>query len=256
MVETSEVTNASDNNEAEPLELAVVMPVYNEEECIAGVVRDWLSMLEKTGVSARMIVLNDGSKDGTADALAAFAGDGRVEVINKANSGHGPTILVGYRRAVEIAPWVFQIDSDDELKPAAFPRLWSKRTRYDALFGSRYGRDQNIARGFISAVSRLTVRLFFKRGVRDVNVPYRLMRAYLLRQVIEQLPPDIFAPNVIISGALARGGARIYNMPVVHEGRKTGAVSIVKWKLWKAAFKSFRQTLCYRPTVQLKRRKA
>lgn len=230
------------------------MPVYNEGEVIAQVVRSWVDALSALDISFRVLVLNDGSKDDTAEKLQAFADDARVEVINKANSGHGPTITVGYRRACEIARWVFQVDSDDEMSPDYFAKLWNKRDKYDAIFGIRQNREQNFGRSFISAASRLTVRFFFRRGVRDVNVPYRLMRADLLQQVVNAIPDDIFAPNVIISGAFARGGARLTNIPVPHEGRKTGAVSIVKWKLWKSAFKAFGQSVRHRPRVKMTKR--
>jgi glycosyltransferase involved in cell wall biosynthesis len=226
------------------------MPVYNEEGCIVEVVREWNQALKALGISYRMIVLNDGSKDGTAQALASFAGEDAIHIVNKANSGHGPTILQGYAQAVDMARWVFQCDSDDEMKPSHFRELWEKREQFDALFGVRSGREQNGGRKLISAVSRLTVGAIFGHGVHDVNVPYRLMRASWLRQIIAQIPAKTFAPNVIISGALVKSGARVYNHAVPHEGRRTGTASIVKWKLWRAAIKSFGQTMRCRPSIQ------
>jgi glycosyltransferase involved in cell wall biosynthesis len=230
-------------------DLALVMPVYNEEECIADVVRSWRQMLAGLGARFLMIVLNDGSKDRTAEVLEPFSGDESIRVINKPNSGHGPTILEGYRLAVDRARWVFQCDSDNEMAPDGFPALWQARRDYDALFGYRAGRRQGFGRKVISMGSRATVRLLSKRGVEDVNTPYRLIRSDLLREIIAQIPRDTFAPNVIISGAIARAGLRVLNVPVPHQSRKTGTVSIMKWKLWKAAFRSFWQTLRCRPVV-------
>jgi dolichol-phosphate mannosyltransferase len=233
------------------LDLALVMPVYNEEACIAQVVQSWRDALAALGIRFRLIVLNDGSHDGTREALAPFEGDPAVTVIHKSNSGHGPTILMGYRQAVEMAPWVFQCDSDEEMSPEHFPPLWKSRKAYDVLFGTRQGRRQNAARRIISAGSRLTVRLLFGKGVVDVNTPYRLMRSDLLKVILTQIPEDTFAPNIIISGTLARAGARIWNYPVPHEGRRTGTASIVKWKLWKSAWKALWQTLRCRPALDI-----
>lgn len=232
-----------------PLDLAVVMPVYNEQDCIAGVVESWRRELTSLGISYHILVLNDGSTDGTAARLQSFAGAPDVRVTNKANSGHGPTILMGYHRAIDLADWVFQCDSDDEMKPEHFASLWSERGRYDALFGMRLNREQNLGRRIISAVSRLTVQILFGKGVVDVNVPFRLIKAELLGQIVRQIPPDTFAPNVIIAGSIAKGRLRIYNHPIPHESRKTGTVSIVRWKLWKSAFRSLLQTLRCRPVV-------
>lgn len=229
--------------------LTLVMPVYNEEECIVDVVHSWKSMLSGLSIDFIMLVINDGSCDKTAEALLAFEGDEHVKVVNKPNSGHGPTILSGYHKAVDMSEWVFQTDSDGEMGAEYFPELWAKCDSYDALIGIRSGRLQNTGRKLISSISRLAVKLLFGTGVADVNAPYRLMRSSLLKQIVCQIPDDTFAPNVIISGAFAKSGARILNSPVPHECRRTGSVSIVRWKLWKAAFKSLIQTLKCRPSI-------
>ena len=228
-------------------ELAVVMPVYNEEECIVGVIRSWREHLNAQGIDHILLIYNDGSKDRTAEVLQQFNTDSRVRVTNKPNSGHGPTILTGYEEAVQLAPWVFQCDSDDELRAEDFPKLWTAREQYDALFGVRTDRQQAWNRRLISGCSRTTVRWLFGGGVRDVNVPFRLIRAPLLTEIIQKIPPDTFAPNIIIAGAVARRPVRIANIPVRNHPRCTGQPSIADWRLWKYAFRSFRQTLTCRP---------
>jgi glycosyltransferase involved in cell wall biosynthesis len=233
-------------------ELALVMPVYNEEACINEVVLSWHSELTNLGINFVMIVLNDGSRDQTEEKLAQYSEYSRIKVINKKNTGHGPTILQGYHMGAELAEWVFQVDSDDEMKPIYFKELWSRRQDYDALFGFRQGREQSISRSFISYVSRATIRIVFGKGILDVNTPYRLMRSPLLKEIIIRIPDDTFAPNIIISGEFSVSGIRKYNHPVPHEGRKTGNVSIVKWNLWKAVFKSFVQTITYKLVVSKK----
>ncbi|PQV64366.1 Glycosyl transferase family 2 [Abditibacterium utsteinense] len=229
-----------------PLDLMLVMPVYNEEACIEGVVASWRDKLSEMQLDFALLILNDGSKDQTARALECFQNDARIRVINKANSGHGPTILQGYRIAVEAADWVFQCDSDDEMKPESFPKLWAKREKYDALFGTRALREQEPARRLLSAGSRAVVRLFFGRGVRDVNTPYRLMRSKVFRPIVLAIPDDTFAPNILISGVLSKRRARIHNALVPHENRKTGEVSLTSAKVWKVAAKSLRQTLSFK----------
>lgn len=227
-------------------ELALVMPVYNEEACIKAVVDSWLAELDRLGIDFRMIILNDGSRDATATKLALFSTNGRIQVINKENSGHGPTILQGYRLAIAQAEWVFQVDSDDEMEAAHFESLWKLRGEYAALFGFRSGRQQNAGRRLISSVSRLSVNLLFGRGVVDVNTPYRLIRSNALKKIVAMIPDDTFAPNILISGALAASRQPVLNLPIPHEGRKSGQVSIVKWRLWKAAACSLLQTLVFR----------
>lgn len=226
-------------------ELALVMPVYNEEACIVEVVQSWHRELNRLGIDFVMLVLNDGSKDGTASQLAQFSANKQIVVINKTNSGHGPTILQGYRQAVSDAVWVFQTDSDDEMSPACFAQLWQRREEYAALFGFREGRSQNLGRRLISSVSRLAVGLLFGAGITDVNTPYRLIRSDILAQIIATIPDDTFAPNILISGVIASSHLPVLNLPVPHEGRKSGTVSIVRWRLWRAAARSLLQTIAF-----------
>jgi glycosyltransferase involved in cell wall biosynthesis len=222
-------------------ELAVVMPVHNEEACVAQVVESWLSVLTDLQVNFLLIVLDDGSTDNTAKTLDRFADDTRVCIVHQANAGHGPTIIRGYRQATNAADWVFQCDSDNEMSPESFSLLWEQRSDYDAVFGYRQGRQQSQGRSLVSFCSRLTVRLLFGAGVRDVNTPYRLIRSTVLEPIIERVPPDTFAPNILISGAIARAGVPILNIPVPCRPRQSGC-SINTWKLSKGSIRSFAQT--------------
>ena len=186
-------------------ELTIVMPVYNEQDAIEGVVEEWMVELDRLNIRCEFRLYNDGSRDHTAERLERLKGrHPQLVVINKPNEGHGPTILRGYRETM--APWVFQTDSDGEMPASCFSELWNRREDYDALFGIRAGRVQNVRRKLISLVSRCTVAVFFGKGVLDVNTPYRLIRSSLMKSIVTQIPNDTFAPNVIISGALARAG--------------------------------------------------
>lgn len=228
--------------------LAIVIPVYNEEGAIAAVLQKWVSKLDDMDISYSINAYNDGSKDHTAEILAQSASEfpGKISVCNKPNSGHGPTILKGYNdTAAHGYSWVFQIDSDDEMGPESFDQLWAQRENYDFLVGIRDGRKQQLPRKIISFVSRLCVRIFYGKSVWDVNTPYRLMRVSEFSNIFKNIPADTFAPNVIISGMAARKKMRCFEMPVPQRDRQTGEVSIKKWKLLKAAMKSFRQTIFF-----------
>ena len=162
-------------------------------------------------------------------------------VTRQENAGHGPTVLRGYREAR--GRWVFQIDSDNEMGPESFPDFWSRRDQYDFLVARRDGRQSPFVRRVISAFSRLTVRLAFGRSVWDVNCPYRLMRREALLHLVARVPESAFAPNVILSGLAAQAGLRLGEYPVRHQGRKTGKVSLFGLRAWKAAWRSFRETV-------------
>ena len=217
--------------------LCVVMPVYNERDAIGPVLEKWHAALDGLGIDFEIRPYNDGSKDDTLAVMEATAGrlDRRVAVRNKPNGGHGNTILTGYREAAADGfDWVFQIDSDDEMGPEKFGELWERRNEYDFLVGIRDGRRQALPRKVVSFVSRLCVRIFYGKGVWDVNTPYRLMRVSAFRGFYAAIPLTTFAPNVILSGLAARHRLRMFEMPVPQHDRTTGEVSIKKWKLLKS----------------------
>ncbi|MCX6545568.1 MAG: glycosyltransferase family 2 protein [Acidobacteria bacterium] len=230
------------------LDLVVVMPVYNEEACISGVIDAWLDVLDRLGARTQLRVINDGSTDGTRAALDACQTDARVCVVHKSNSGHGQTILSGYRAALSAADWVFQVDSDGELGAGDLETFWRARERWDGVFGIRVNRAQSAGRAVVSSVSRAIVRVCFGATVADVNVPYRLMRTSVLADFLDRIPSTSFAPNVMISGEYARRKLRVLNLPVVHQPRQTGTSSIASWRLYRKAARAAIETLRYRFT--------
>ena len=235
--------------------LCVVIPVYNEQSVIGSVLEKWNSALNSLGIDYEIRSYNDGSKDNFLSVMhdAALRLGRRIKVIDKPNGGHGNSILTGYRDAAEDGfDWVFQVDSDDEMGPEKFGELWAKRGDYDFLVGRRDGRKQAFPRKIVSFISRLCVRLFYGKSIWDVNTPYRLMRISAFRDCLEKIPLTTFAPNVILSGIAARNGLRCFELPVPQHDRTTGEVSIKKWKLLKAAAKSFWQTIWFaKPLVFL-----
>ena len=224
-------------------ELTVVMPVYNEEASLPACAASWLDALDQLGIDYRLLVINDGSSDGTQVALDELSATERVDALSKANEGHGPTILRGYRLGVATSEWVFQVDSDDEIPASAFAALWAERHGVDAVFGRRTGRDQSADRAFITKIAALTTRTLFGARAQDANVPFRLMRSSALAPVLDRLPDDTFAPNIVISGVLSRDPATFAEVPVPHQHREAGEVSIVGFGALKAAARSFIQTL-------------
>ena len=226
------------------LDLCAVMPVYNEEEIVGKVAENWLEVLDGLGIDYELVAIVDGATDASAQVLRSVAErHPRLVVELKPNSGHGPTILRGYRRGVTTAEWVFQTDSDDEMPAAAFSKLWDLRHDVGAVIGIRTSRTQSPGRRAISRLARITARAAFGCRLADVNCPYRLMRSSTLAPLLVPIPDDTFAPNVVLSGMLARSGARIAELPIPHHDRTTGMVSILGWRAFRAALRSFGQTV-------------
>lgn len=230
-------------SEHDRIELAVVMPVYNERQLVEGTIDSWFALLASTAVDYRILVLDDGSTDGTTEVLQDLTlRNDRLSLRVKVNEGHGATVLAGYREAVTLADWVFQVDSDDEIPASEFTQLWAARSEVDAVLGFRTGRGQGAARLLVTRVARLSVRALFGKKVRDANCPFRLMRSSALAPLLARMPREMFAPNVPITGALAARGSFI-ELPVAHRERAAGESSLVGVGMLLQAATAARQTL-------------
>jgi glycosyltransferase involved in cell wall biosynthesis len=219
--------------------------VYNEQGIIAEVLESWSKELKRLDINFLMHVYDDGSKDDSLAIITEYAtNDKNIVVHKKENTGHGPTILLGYLENSNVE-WIFQTDSDNEIATEFFENFWAKRDGFDLLIGHRVGRISTLSRKFVSSAARVLVRLFYGKGVIDVNCPYRLMRSAAFRQTFRKIPPETFAPNVILSGITCKKKYRILEIPVDSRRRTTGVVSIRKARLLNAALRSLFQTILF-----------
>ena len=208
-----------------PPELAVVMPVYNEEASAASVMAEWQAELTRLGISYLLLPVNDGSRDRTGEVLRrlAAANPGLVHVIEQANAGHGRACRAGYDLAVAgDAAWVLQIDSDGQCDPSFFAAFWERRHDADCLFGVRTTRDDGLVRTLLSLGCRAVMSIFCGMDLRDANVPYRLIRAPALAAALGRIPADFDMQNVALTLALRRERALRWAYVPIHFRHRQG----------------------------------
>ena len=222
-------------------DLAVVIPVYNEEKSIKNCVDSWSRVLSSLEISYVLLILNDGSWDETERVLSELPPIESLTIIHKRNEGHGPTILQGYIHATETAEWVLQVDSDNEITPEVFHNFWNSRHGQEAVLGFRTGRKQSFVRGVISRVAKSITGTLYNCHLRDVNIPFRLIRSDVLAPIIARIPRNTFAPNIVISGALTRIGATITELPVPFQPRAHGEASLNDVSAFTNAIRAFFQ---------------
>lgn len=231
--------------------LSIVMPAYNEEDCIEKVVESWTDFLKKKFPNDKttLIVINDGSKDSTGEILNKLsATNSRLTVINQKNGGHGNAVVNGYKKAVELeSQHIFQTDSDDQFVTDDFDKLWSKRKESKFILGYREIRHDATVRLFITKVLRGTISTIYGTFILDSNIPFRLIEGNFLKKLLQQLPdPEPFAPNIFLAVMAKKSGQKLFDIPITHKDRETGTVSIVKWNLWKVCIRSFKELLNFR----------
>lgn len=230
-----------------PRELLVVLPVYNEEGSLATVLEEWTQELDGAGIDYDLLLMDDGSTDGTLTVLKRWARereDGRIEVVTRANRGHGRTCLEGYRHAcLRGIPWVFQIDSDGQCDPAFFRAVWDKRRGHDVVYGHRVERRDGWKRVLASALVRIVVKLGSGANCTDANVPYRLMTTDGLLPILESIPAEFVLANIALTVQLNRAGWREATVPIVFRSRTGGEPSVPLSRFATRAFELAGQLL-------------
>lgn len=181
--------------------LYIIIPAYNESENIEEVTGEWHKIVTKVSKTSRLVIIDDGSKDDTYSILEKLSKKYRqLTPVTKKNSGHGGTILYGYKYATKNnADYVFQTDSDGQTRPDEFWQMWDQRKNYNFQCGHRLGRQDGFSRKFVTRVLKFAVLLKFHCWAKDANTPFRLMDATSLKEKIKKIPKDYNLSNVMLT---------------------------------------------------------
>lgn len=208
--------------------LYIVIPVYNEEETIESVVSQWYSIVEQVGASSRLLVIDDGSKDGTAGLLNELGkSKPQLLIISKSNSGHGGTVLYGYQYALlQGADYIFQTDSDGQTDPDEFWSFWNLRECHDMVIGKRVDRQDGLSRVIVTKVLKYVIRIRFGINATDANTPFRLMSKRTLSQCIDLIPDGYNLSNVVLTVIYYKMGLQVKYLPITFGPRQGGVNSL------------------------------
>lgn len=220
--------------------LYVVMPAYNEEANIEGVVRDWYSALEGKSPNSRLVIADSGSVDRTHAILESLrATRPQLEVLTDTGRQHGPKLIALYRHAIERgADFIFQTDSDGQTDPAEFPAFWAERDRYDAILGNRTVRGDGKSRAMVEKVVCLLLKLFFGVSVPDANAPFRLMRARTVGKYMDRFDAEYNLPNIMLTTFFAHYGDRLAFRVISFKPRQGGVNSINIPRIFRIGWKA------------------
>ena len=213
--------------------LYLVIPAYNEEANILDTIDMWYPVVERCGGDgrSRLLVINDGSRDRTAEILSECEKTHPLLLsVTQENAGHGAAVQNGYRYALESgADYIFQTDSDGQTLSSEFDVFWENRARYDFQFGVRAHRKDGAGRILTTRVLRFVLKRIFRVRAEDANVPYRLMSAESLRELLPLVPEGYHLTNVFVSILYLRSGKRVNSYPITFRPRQGGKNSI-NWK--------------------------
>ncbi len=227
----------------------LVLPTYNEAGNIEAFVE---AVREKLPASARILIVDDNSPDGTgeiADRLAERLP--AVSVLHRPRKeGLGPAYIAGFRRALaEGAGYVVEMDSDFSHDPAYLPRLLEAGERADLAIGSRYVDGGGVSewsalRRAISRGGSAYARLVLGVEVRDLTGGFKCFRREVLEAIdLDSIESRGYAFQVEMTYRALKRGFQVVEVPIVFRERRVGASkmdrSIVAEAIWRVPWLRF-----------------
>jgi glycosyltransferase involved in cell wall biosynthesis len=215
---------------ATPLKVSFIVPVYNEARTVAELIERVTSL----PFDKELIVIDDGSTDGTTEILAQVtAGRDDVRLIRQTNRGKGAALRAGIPHITGTIA-VIQ-DADLEYDPADVPSLIEPIVRGDAdvVYGSRLtgGRPQRaylfwhmIGNRFLSLVTGA----LYNTTLTDMETGYKAFRSEVLKSL--DLHEDGFAIEPEITAKICKLQLRIYEVPIAYYGRSYDEGKKITWQ--------------------------
>jgi glycosyltransferase involved in cell wall biosynthesis len=208
--------------------LSVVMPCYNERGTIEEIIRRVVAVPIRT----QLIVVDDGSKDGTRDILTELAKEIPFTLIfQPQNAGKGAALRRGFE-AVTGDLVVIQ-DADLEYSPEEFPELIELicEGRADVVYGSRFlGRHRvfMFTHYIGNRIVTLLTNVLYNTMLTDMETCYKVMRTEVLRSF--RLESDGFGIEPEMTAKIFKRGYRVYEVPITYDGRGYDEGKKITWR--------------------------
>ncbi|MDQ1455600.1 MAG: hypothetical protein QOH28_1220 [Actinomycetota bacterium] len=211
--------------------LSVVVPVFNERNTLVEILRRMRAVELPDGIEREIIVVDDGSNDGTRDVLNQV-GDSTVRVVmHEANLGKGAALRTGFAHAT--GDYVLVQDADLEYDPEDWPKLLNPvlRGRARVVYGSRFtGERRNmlllhwLGNRFLS----MTTNVLFNTTLSDMETCYKLFDRDLVDDM--KLQSSRFDIEAEITAKVLKRGIRIYEVPISYSGREFDEGKKITWR--------------------------
>ena len=209
--------------------LSVIVPVYNERNTVAEIVRQMRAV--ELPLEREIVIVDDGSIDGTREILKQVADSTVRVVLHPANRGKGAAIRTGLAQIS--GDLVLIQDADLEYDPEDWPKLLAPmlKGRARVVYGSRFtGERRNML--FLHWVGNrllsLVTNILYNTTLSDMETCYKLFERELLAEIHLRANGFDFEPEV--TAKVLRRGVRIYEVPISYSGREFDEGKKITWR--------------------------
>ena len=213
-------------------ETVVVIPTYNERDNVVGLLPTVLAAID-----CHVVVVDDDSPDGTAQAVAALAAaDPRIHLVNhRPRLGIGPAYKEGFRTALALEPeFVVQMDADLSHPPGMLPELVRLAADHDLVLGSRYLYGITVVnwpmdRLLLSYFGNAYVRMVTGMPIRDATSGFKCWRrAALLAVEPARVRSNGYSFQIETTYRAWTRAQRIHEVPIIFMDRVRGESKMSK----------------------------
>jgi len=210
------------------MKISILIPAYNEIATIEEVIRRVEAV--DLGYEKEVIIVDDASTDGTAEAIKKMAGANIKKVFSKSNRGKGAAIRSGLAQVT--GDIVIIQDADLEYYPDEYPQLLNPilNRKADVVFGSRF---IGAHRCFLfthymgNKIVNLMANVLYNTTLSDFMTCYKAFKPQALRGVA--IKSERFGFEAEITGILFRLGQKVYEVPISYSGRDYVEGKKIKW---------------------------
>jgi glycosyltransferase involved in cell wall biosynthesis len=237
--------------------LSVIVPTLNEESCIDAFLEQVSRFLESRGIPWEIVVVDDGSRDGTVAIVERWMADNpRVRLFKQPHRGKGAAVRRGMLGAQ--GAWRLMTDADLSVPPGEWAAFLERAWTADAevVVGSREAQGarrigEPAARHLIGRMFNLVVRAFAVPGIHDTQCGFKLLRADAAQSVFPHVTTDGFAFDVELLFLARRAGFRVREIGVVWVCRTDSRVSVrrgaaafadvlrIRVNAWRGVYRAF-----------------
>lgn len=211
------------------MKLSVVIPVYNEKATILDLYR----LVQSVDICKEIILVDDGSSDGTRELLQGLSGPSTIVLMHDRNRGKGAALRTGFKHAT--GDLVVVQDADLEYDPRQFPRLIQPilEGKADVVYGSRFVTGEYrrvlyfwhmVGNKILTLLSNMLTNL----NLSDMETCYKVFRKEILDRF--EIEEDRFGFEPEITAKISKLDIRIYEIGISYSGRTYKEGKKINWK--------------------------